>query len=128
MRIVKAYLDVERLRLGDKLRLEIEVAPEAQGVLIPILSIQPLVENAVKHGIAPQAGGGLIQIHGRIDSQGSLLISVRDSGPGFSEATRRGSRKRRTAIGVVLRRRGQADDRYRRVGRGSIGANPSGGG
>ena len=90
MRIVKAYLDVERLRLGDKLQLEIEVTPEAQTVLIPILSIQPLVENAVKHGIAPQAGGGLIQIHAGIDSQGSLLISVRDSGPGFSEATRSG--------------------------------------
>ena len=87
MRIVKAYLDVERLRLGDKLKLEIDVTPEAQTVLIPILSIQPLVENAVKHGIAPQAGGGLIQIHAGLDAQGSLLISVRDSGPGFSEAT-----------------------------------------
>ena len=90
MRIVKAYLDVERLRLGDKLRLEIDVTPEAQTVLIPILSIQPLVENAVKHGIAPQAGGGLVQIHAGIDSQGSLRISVRDSGPGFSEAARNG--------------------------------------
>ena len=90
MRIVKAYLDVERLRLGDKLRLEIDVTPEAQALLIPILSIQPLVENAVKHGIAPQAGGGLIQIHAGIDSQGSLRISVRDSGPGFSEAARNG--------------------------------------
>ena len=59
MHIVKAYLDVERLRLGDKLRLEIDVTPEAQAVPIPILSIQPLVENAVKHGIAPLAGGGV---------------------------------------------------------------------
>ncbi|HSP69296.1 MAG TPA: histidine kinase [Bryobacteraceae bacterium] len=90
MHIVKAYLDVERLRLGDKLRLEIEVTPEAQAVPIPILSIQPLVENAVKHGIAPQAGGGLIQIHASISSQGSLRISVRDSGPGFSSSIRTG--------------------------------------
>jgi signal transduction histidine kinase len=90
MHIVKAYLDVERLRLGDKLRLEIEVTPEAQTVPIPILSIQPLVENAVKHGIAPQAGGGLIQIHAGMDPGGSLVISVRDSGPGFSSATRSG--------------------------------------
>src|SRR5213076_2690967 len=79
-----------RLRLGDKLRLEIEVTPEAQAVLIPILSIQPLVENAVKHGVAPQAGGGLIQIHALIDAQGSLRISVRDSGPGFSDTMRSG--------------------------------------
>ena len=90
MHIVKAYLDVERLRLGDKLRLEIEVTPEAQSVPIPILSIQPLVENAVKHGIAPLAGGGLIQISARIGSQGELLISVRDSGPGFSKSNRTG--------------------------------------
>jgi signal transduction histidine kinase len=90
MHIVKAYLDVERLRLGDKLRLEINVTPEAQSVTIPILSIQPLVENAVKHGIAPLAGGGLIQISASIGSEGALLISVRDSGPGFSKANRTG--------------------------------------
>jgi len=90
MHIVKAYLDVERLRLGDKLRIEIGVTPEAQTVPIPILSIQPLVENAVKHGIAPQAGGGLIQIQAGIDPGGTLLISVRDSGPGFSKSTRSG--------------------------------------
>ncbi|HYV64251.1 MAG TPA: histidine kinase [Bryobacteraceae bacterium] len=90
MYIVKAYLDVERLRLGDKLRLEIAVTPEAQAVPIPILSIQPLVENAVKHGIAPQAGGGVIYIQARIDSGGSLLISVRDSGPGFAKSSQAG--------------------------------------
>ena len=90
MRIIKAYLDVERLRLGEKLRLEIEVTPEAQAVPIPILSIQPLVENAVKHGIAPQAEGGLIQIHANLDSQGALRISVRDSGAGFSKSSHAG--------------------------------------
>ena len=90
MHIVKAYLDVERLRLGDKLRLEISVTPEAQTVQIPILSIQPLVENAVKHGIAPLAGGGLIQINASIGAEGALLISVRDSGPGFSTTNRTG--------------------------------------
>jgi two-component system, LytTR family, sensor kinase len=90
MHIVKAYLDVEKLRLGDKLRLEIDVTPEARMVPIPILSVQPLVENAVKHGIAPQAEGGWIQIQASTDSTGSLLISVRDSGPGFSRSTRAG--------------------------------------
>jgi two-component system, LytTR family, sensor kinase len=90
MHIVKAYLDVERLRLGDKLRLEIHVTPDAQSVSIPILSIQPLVENAVKHGIAPLAGGGLIQIDASIGAECELIISVRDSGPGFSESNRTG--------------------------------------
>jgi two-component system, LytTR family, sensor kinase len=90
MHIVKAYLDVERLRLGDKLRIEIHVRPDAQSVPIPILSIQPLVENAVKHGIAPLAGGGLIQIDASIGAECELIISVRDSGPGFSESNRTG--------------------------------------
>jgi len=90
MHIVRAYLDVERLRLGDKLKVEINLTPETLAVPIPILSIQPLVENAVKHGIAPLAGGGLIQIHAALDSNGSLLISVRDSGPGFSKSNRSG--------------------------------------
>jgi two-component system LytT family sensor kinase len=90
MHIVKAYLDVERLRLGDKLRLEIAVTPEAQAATIPILSIQPLVENAVKHGIAPLAGGGLIQISASVGQEGALLISVRDSGPGFSKSDHTG--------------------------------------
>ncbi len=90
MHIVRAYLDVERLRLGDKLQLEIDVMPEALSVPIPILSIQPLVENAVKHGIAPQAGGGLIRIHAGLDPGGALRISVRDSGPGFTTSNRAG--------------------------------------
>jgi two-component system, LytTR family, sensor kinase len=90
MHIVRAYLDVERLRLGDKLQLEIDVTPEALSVPIPILSIQPLVENAVKHGIAPQAGGGLIRIHAGLDPGGALVISVRDSGPGLTTSNRTG--------------------------------------
>ena len=65
LHIVKAYLEVERLRLGEKLRTEIDVAPEALATPIPVLSIQPLVENAVKHGIAPLPQGGLVRIEAR---------------------------------------------------------------
>jgi LytS/YehU family sensor histidine kinase len=90
MHIVKAYLDVERLRLGDKLHLEIDIAPAAMSVPIPILSIQPLVENAVKHGIAPLAGGGLIRIDARVDPYRVLQVSVRDSGAGFRQSGRAG--------------------------------------
>jgi signal transduction histidine kinase len=98
MHIVKAYLDVERLRLGDKLSLEIHVTPEAQSVPIPILSIQPLVENAVKHGIAPLASGGLIQINASIGAENELLISVHDSGPGFSKSN--GTRSGTPGVGL----------------------------
>jgi two-component system LytT family sensor kinase len=82
LHIVKAYLEVERLRLGEKLRVEIDVTSEAMAVSIPILSIQPLVENAVKHGIAPASGPGLVRIEAHIED-GSLQVTVSDTGPGF---------------------------------------------
>jgi two-component system LytT family sensor kinase len=84
LHIVKAYLEIERLRLGEKLRMEIEVAPEALATPIPVLSIQPLVENAVKHGIAPLPHGGLVRIEVRQNSSGALEVRVSDTGSGFT--------------------------------------------
>jgi two-component system, LytTR family, sensor kinase len=89
LHIVKAYLDIEQLRLGEKLRTEIHVAPGALSVLIPILSIQPLIENAVKHGIAPLVAGGTVNLDARI-IDGQLRIRVSDSGPGFAPQSRNG--------------------------------------
>lgn len=89
LHIVRAYLDIEQLRLGDKLRTEIRVAPEALAVPIPILSIQPLVENAVKHAIAPLAEGGVVTIEAKMNGAG-LRVTVSDTGPGFPSASRSG--------------------------------------
>jgi LytS/YehU family sensor histidine kinase len=89
LHIVKAYLDIERLRLGDKLRTEIRVAPEAMGVAIPVLAIQPLVENAVKHGIAPLVEGGTVTLDARMEG-GELRVTVSDTGRGFPAAQRTG--------------------------------------
>jgi two-component system LytT family sensor kinase len=89
LHIVKAYLDIEQLRLGGKLRTEIRVAEEALGVLIPVLSIQPLVENAVKHAIAPAADGGVLTLEAGVDQAG-LRVTVSDTGPGFSREGRGG--------------------------------------
>jgi two-component system LytT family sensor kinase len=83
LHIIKAYLEVERLRLGDKLRTELLVDPEAALVPIPILSVQPLVENAVKHGIAPKSAGGLVRLEASLDERGALNIRVSDTGAGF---------------------------------------------
>ena len=83
LHIIKAYLEVERLRLGEKLRTEIDVAPEALLAPIPILSIQPLVENAVKHGISTKSQGGLVRLEARMDEHGGLRIRVSDTGGGF---------------------------------------------
>jgi two-component system LytT family sensor kinase len=82
LHIVKAYLEVERLRLGEKLRIEIDVEPGALLVPIPILSIQPLVENAVKHGISPKTGGGVVRIEARMGAE-ALRVTVSDTGAGF---------------------------------------------
>jgi hypothetical protein len=83
LRIVEAYLQIETLRLGGKLRKEIHVDPEALRIRIPILSIQPLVENAVKHGIAPQTSGGVVRLEVRL-SGGGLDILVGDTGAGMT--------------------------------------------
>jgi two-component system LytT family sensor kinase len=85
LHIIKAYLEVEHLRLGAKLRTEIEVQPEALLTPIPILSIQPLVENAVKHAISPKPGGGLVRLEARLDERGGLRVSVTDTGDGFAQ-------------------------------------------
>jgi two-component system LytT family sensor kinase len=83
MRIVKAYLSIEELRLGGKLRTVIEVDPTALCEFVPVLSIQPLVENAVKHGIASRPEGGTVRIEATRYGAG-LRISVHDTGSGFA--------------------------------------------
>ncbi len=82
LRTVRAYLEVERLRLGRRLATRIEVSREALQVEIPALSIQPLVENAVKHGISRMAEGGSIGLEATVED-GVLEVAVCDDGPGF---------------------------------------------
>jgi LytS/YehU family sensor histidine kinase len=62
MQIVRAYLDVEQLRLGDRLKLEIQVEDAVVDIPIPVLSLQPLVENAVKYGVANRQEQGYVRI------------------------------------------------------------------
>jgi len=79
LRIVRAYLEIEELRLGPKLRTEIDIDDAALHATIPVLSIQPLVENAVKHGIASRMGTGFVRLTVRADA-GGLRIEVVNSG------------------------------------------------
>jgi two-component system LytT family sensor kinase len=80
--VVEAYLDIERLRMGARLHVELEVSEEAKRALIPALTIQPLVENAVKHGVNARAGGGHVGVTGAVE-EGRLKVTVADDGPGF---------------------------------------------
>lgn len=81
---VEDYLRVERYRLEDRLRVSFDVDPAALGARLPPLILQPLVENAVRHGIADLAQGGAITITARHDG-GALDLSVHDTGRGFHE-------------------------------------------
>jgi two-component system, LytTR family, sensor kinase len=79
--IVRAYLEVEQLRLGERLRLEIHVDHGAGDVPIPVLSIQPLVENAIKHGVAQSSESGYVRIKCELHVQ-QLRVSVENSASG----------------------------------------------
>lgn len=83
--MVESYLDIEKVRFGDKLRGSIEVPDGLQGAMVPPMAVQALVENAVKHGITPQSGGGEVQVTASAEN-GNLRIEVRDTGPGFDLA------------------------------------------
>ncbi len=83
LKIVRAYLEIEQLRLGDRLRATVDADPATLSLPIPMLTIQPLVENAVKHGVSARAAGGDVAVQTRIEG-GRLKIRVRDNGPGFA--------------------------------------------
>ena len=79
--LTKQYLEIERLRFGDRLRVEITVDPVLLSCLVPHLFLQPLVENSIRHGIAPRLGSGLVSIVARKD-RNQLIIKVCDDGLG----------------------------------------------
>lgn len=92
LRLVKIYLEIERARFEERLRVTWEIEPSLEQVRIPAFLLQPLVENAIKHGIAQRRGGGEIRISVSRE-EGRLRLSVEDDGTGASEiAIRRGMR------------------------------------
>ncbi len=86
LELIEAYLDVERARFGDRLVVETSIGSAAGGAQVPPLILQPLVENAVRHGISPRVEGGRIAIGAAIE--GSVLrITVEDDGEGIDLAS-----------------------------------------
>jgi len=79
---IEKYLEIERIRFRDRLAVEITVAPDVLDAEVPSLIIQPLVENAIRHGIEPQARAGRIIVEARREADGVVLI-VRDNGGGM---------------------------------------------
>lgn len=82
--MVESYVEIERVRLGPKLRSRVEVPPELNDAMVPPMSVECLVENAIKHGIVPKSGDGEFLVSASADCDGCLHIEVRDSGLGFA--------------------------------------------
>ena len=78
----RTYLGIEALRLGDRLRVRWDVSDDALDALVPPLLVQPLVENAVRHGIAPRKRGGTITVRAHVDAADRLHVEVHDDGDG----------------------------------------------
>jgi two-component system, LytTR family, sensor kinase len=76
------YLAIQRIRFGEKLRIDFDIDEEAAGAAVPSLVIQPLVENAIRHGISPRSRGGTVTVVAR-RAAGRLEIGIRDDGIGL---------------------------------------------
>jgi two-component system, LytTR family, sensor kinase len=96
-----AYLELESLRLGDRLHIERRFADDVLDHPVPSLVLQPLVENAIKHAIARKASGGTVRLGGYLEAQ-HLVLTVQDDGPGPAA----GDTARGTGVGLdALRQR-----------------------
>ncbi len=80
---VRPYLEIEQARIGPRLVVHLDVAAEALDAWVPYLILQPLVENAIRHGVAVCARAGRVEVRARRDA-GRLRLQVRDDGPGLS--------------------------------------------
>lgn len=81
LQAIEQYLTLERARFGDRLRVTLRIAPDCLTVMVPYLSLQPVVENAVRHGLEPKSGPGEVVVEAVSDGV-DILISVEDNGVG----------------------------------------------
>ncbi|MFC1492541.1 sensor histidine kinase [candidate division KSB1 bacterium] len=85
LKMLRIYLDIEERRFRDRLKININVDPNLLGVIVPNLLLQPLVENAIRHGISTKAEGGKIEINAKkIDER--LLLEIIDDGSGLKDS------------------------------------------
>jgi signal transduction histidine kinase len=80
--LLQSYLGIQRIRMGPRLRFEFDVPADLQAAALPPLLLQPLVENAVRHGLEPTLAGGTVRVTARRETE-SLVLEVTDSGRGL---------------------------------------------
>jgi sensor histidine kinase YesM len=91
LEIVRAYLEIEKLRLGPRLQTEMDVEEAALSVPVPILSIQPLVENAIRHGLSLNPKAGWLRLQAKVVAD-EVRIRIEDTGRGKPDGSDSGSR------------------------------------
>lgn len=96
---VRSYLDIEEARFEDRLKVRFDVEPEVLSEKVPTLLLQPLIENALKHGLSPKRNGGTLSIQARRTASGFELI-VSDDGVGLGASPNRGTTDRNTHVGL----------------------------
>jgi len=89
MKFLECYLDLEKMRLGERLTVNLDLDPETLAALVPSMVLQPVVENSIKHGIAKFSHRGWLRIASRRDGAALRLI-VEDSGPGIGGSAKPG--------------------------------------
>jgi sensor histidine kinase YesM len=82
LEFLRCYLEIERIRFQDRLTTEMNIDPRALDTRVPNLILQPIVENAIRHGVAPRSAPGRIEIQAK-QHNGTLRIEVKDNGPGL---------------------------------------------
>jgi LytS/YehU family sensor histidine kinase len=90
LEIVENYLAIEQVRFADRLRIEIKIEPSTLDSLVPCFLLQPIVENAIRHGIAHCESEGLVEASARRDGH-LLRLAVRDSGSGLKGYSKPGN-------------------------------------
>lgn len=86
---LQPYLEIEQVRFADRLTVRWDIDPQSRAALVPHLALQPLLENAIVHGIAPRAGGGTVGVAARVVGE-RLVLAVRDDGVGSAARVRAG--------------------------------------
>ena len=99
LEFLNCYLDIERIRFQDRLTTRLDVDPRALGCRVPNLILQPIVENAIRHGVAPRSAPGRVEIRAEL-RDGLLRLEVRDNGPGLS-ATSAPRRANEGGVGLI---------------------------